>query len=121
MKQNQRFVLLFMAVLVLSAVAVLAVGVDVQSNEHCCLDYYNTTNHLCYSNSTQAADRDVSTTTLCGNLLGGMPSAGSQIGSFLTNMAPGIGTFVLVLGIFGGIVALIYGIVTAIQKRIGKN
>ena len=60
------------------------------------------------------------TQVLANDTLGGLPSLGSDLGSFLTNLAPGIGTFILILGIFGGIVAIIYGIVVVIKKKIHK-
>lgn len=118
---NKKLALSILFLLVLSAISVMGVGTSVGLDVHCCLSYLNETTAICYNNATQNADGTVSTTSLCGRMLEGMGSAGSNLGGFMSNLAPGVGTFILLLGIFGGIVALFYGIVVAIKKKIGKN
>ena len=48
----------------------------------------------------------------------GMTELGSDLGAFLSNVAPGVGVFVLLLGLFGGIAAIVYAIVTVIKNKI---
>jgi hypothetical protein len=55
------------------------------------------------------------------DMLDGMGSAGTQIGNFLSNMAGGIFKFVILLGIGGAIVGIIYAVVIAITKKINKK
>ena len=52
--------------------------------------------------------------------LAGLPSMGTNIGSFLTALAPGVGVFIIIMGVFGGVAALIYAIVTLIKKKVGR-
>lgn len=58
---------------------------------------------------TQAIDNDT---------LAGLPCVGSDLGSFLTNLAPGVGTFIIILGVFGGVAAIVYAIVNVIKTKI---
>ena len=51
----------------------------------------------------------------------GMTELGTDLGGFLTNVAPGVGVFVLLLGIFGGISAIIYAIVVVIKKKVSAD
>ena len=118
---NKKLVLSVLFLLVLSAVSVFAVGTFVGQDVHCCLSYLNETTATCYNNATQNAEGTVSTNALCGRMLEGMGDTGSHLGGFLSNLAPGVGTFILLLGIFGGVVAIFYGIVVAIKKKISKN
>lgn len=60
------------------------------------------------------------TAILENDTLEGLPALGTQLGDFLSNLAPGIGAFVLIVGIFGGIVAIIVAIVYVIKKRVAK-
>jgi len=48
----------------------------------------------------------------------GLSEFGTDLGGFLENLAPGVGIFVLLMGIFGGVTALIYGIVVLIKRKI---
>lgn len=52
------------------------------------------------------------------DVIEGMPAAGSNLGSFLANIAPGVGLFMLLLGLFGGIVAILYAIVGRMTKKL---
>jgi hypothetical protein len=54
---------------------------------------------------------------LCGDEISSLPVTGTYIGSFLTNLAPGIGAFLIVLGVFVGIGALIYAVVIMIKGK----
>jgi len=58
------------------------------------------------------------TAVIANDTLGGMPQMGSDLGNFLANLAPGVGVFVLLLGVFGGIAAIVYAIVVVIKKKI---
>jgi len=50
--------------------------------------------------------------------LEGLPQMGSDLGSFMENIAPGIGTFIIYLAVFGGVGALIYAVVYLVKKKI---
>ncbi|KKL67492.1 hypothetical protein LCGC14_2134460 [marine sediment metagenome] len=50
--------------------------------------------------------------------LEGLPYIGSDVGSFLKNLAPGIGAFIIILGVFGGVAAIIYAIVGVVKNRL---
>lgn len=50
------------------------------------------------------------------DIIEGLPSAGSNLSSFLSNLAPGIGGFVLLVGIFLAIGMIIMGIAGGITK-----
>jgi len=50
--------------------------------------------------------------------LEGMPSMGTQIGGFLKEIAPGIGAFILIVGVFAGIVGIVMGIAVLIKKKV---
>ena len=47
----------------------------------------------------------------------GLPSLGSNIGGFLTNLVPGVIAFVFALAVIGGVVAIFM----AIAKKIGGS
>ena len=53
------------------------------------------------------------------DLLEGLPNIGSGTGGMLSNLAPGVGAFILILGIFAAITGLFYAVVTAIKGKIG--
>ena len=48
----------------------------------------------------------------------GLSELGTDLGGFMTNIAPGIGAFIIIVGVFGGIGALIYAIVSMIRNKI---
>jgi len=48
----------------------------------------------------------------------GMPQIGSDVGSFLTNMAPGVGGFIIIIGIFAGVGMIVYAIVNVVKGKI---
>ena len=58
---------------------------------------------------------------LLGNAITGMAVLGSDMGGFLSSLAPGIGVFILLLGIFGGVVTLVYAIAGGLKKKIDKK
>jgi len=60
------------------------------------------------------------TSALDNDTLQGLPQMGSDLGDFLTNLAPGVGIFILLLGVFGGIAAIIYAIVVVVKRKINK-
>jgi len=47
----------------------------------------------------------------------GLADTGSELGSFMTNIAPGLGQFLLVVGIMTAIVGLVTAIVYFIRKK----
>lgn len=61
------------------------------------------------------------TAAIANDTLEGLPDVGSDLGSFLTNLAPGVGTFILILGIFGGVTFIVYAVGTAIVRGITKR
>jgi len=60
------------------------------------------------------------TVAIANDTLQGMPQIGSDIGSFLSNLAPGIGVFILILGVFGGLVAIVYAVAMIVKKKVAK-
>jgi len=48
----------------------------------------------------------------------GLSELGTDLGGFMTNIAPGIGAFIIIVGVFGGIGALIYAIVAMVKTKI---
>lgn len=48
--------------------------------------------------------------------LGGLPNMGSDTGNFLSNLAPGIGIFILIISVFAGIVGIIGAIWYTVSK-----
>ena len=50
--------------------------------------------------------------------LEGLPQVGSDLGDFLKNLAPGIGIFVLLLGLFAGIAGVVAAIIFVIRKKV---
>ena len=55
---------------------------------------------------------------LDGDVIEGLPNVGSDIGGFMKNLAPGVGAFIIILGVFGGVGMLIYGVVGMIKGKI---
>ncbi len=55
------------------------------------------------------------------DVLEGLPQIGSDVGSFLTNLAPGVGAFIIILAVFGGVGAMVYAIAGLVRKRIGEK
>ena len=58
------------------------------------------------------------TAAIANDTLDGLPQVGSDVGSFLTNLAPGVGTFIIIMAVFGGVGAIIYAIVSIIKRKI---
>lgn len=52
---------------------------------------------------------------------GQLPQVGSDLGDFLTNLAPGVVGFVFVLAIIGGILGIFGGIVLVIKNSVAKK
>jgi len=65
-----------------------------------------------FSTSNPAIESDV---------LEGLPQVGSDTGDFLKNLAPGIGAFIIIMGVFGGVAGIIYAIVAVLKRRLGKG
>ena len=57
------------------------------------------------------------TVAISNDTLQGLPQVGSDLGGFLTNLAPGVGAFIIIMAILGGIGALIYAIVSVVQRK----
>jgi len=58
------------------------------------------------------------TSSIDNDTLSGLPQIGSDVGSFLKNLAPGIGAFIIILGVFGGVAAIIYSIVGIVRRKV---
>lgn len=58
------------------------------------------------------------TAVISNDTLEGLPAVGTQTGDFLGNLAPGLGKFLLIVGLFAGIVSVILAIVYVIRKKI---
>ena len=52
------------------------------------------------------------------DMLSGLPSIGNDTGNFLGNLAPGLGKFIIVLAVFGGIGAVIYAVIYLVKKKV---
>lgn len=48
----------------------------------------------------------------------GLPSAGTDLGDFMANLAPGIGQLVLIIGLFLGVVAIVAGAAVVVTKTV---
>lgn len=124
--KRKKYLPIFALLMVLFLVGLVsATGVWTSSANCCYVDstkassgYYNETTELCYYNSSQAADGYVAGGT-CSIDMRGLPHLGTDTGDFLSNFAPGVGVFIIILGIFGGISAIVYGIVWAIRRKVG--
>lgn len=53
-----------------------------------------------------------------GDLMHNLPFVGNQTGGFFNSLAPGAGVFIIILGIFGGTVAIIMAVVSLIKRKI---
>jgi len=51
----------------------------------------------------------------------GLASTGTELGNFMTNVAPGLGQFLLIVGIMAAIVGLVTAIVYFIRKKAVNN
>jgi hypothetical protein len=49
--------------------------------------------------------------------LSGLSDMGTEIGQFLSNIAPGIGKFLIYFAIFGGIAGVIGAVIYLIRKK----
>lgn len=64
---------------------------------------------------------DSDNNALACDTLEGLPSAGTQLGGFMSNLAPGIGTFLLLLGIFGMISFVLYACIAGAIKHFSSG
>ena len=55
---------------------------------------------------------------IANDTLQGLPQIGSDVGSFLTNLAPGVGAFIIIMGVFGGVAGIVYAIVGVVKSKI---
>ena len=60
----------------------------------------------------------LATSAIDNDTLSGLPQIGSDVGSFLKNLAPGVGAFIIILGVFGGVAAIIYAIVGIVKRKV---
>ena len=58
------------------------------------------------------------TQAIANDTLAGLPQVGTDIGGFLTNLAPGLGAFIIIMGVLGGVGAIIYAVVTMVKRKI---
>ena len=50
--------------------------------------------------------------------ISGLGDLGTDLGNFLSNVAPGVGAFIIIMGVFGGIAAIVYAVAMMIKKKI---
>lgn len=55
------------------------------------------------------------------DLLSGLPSAGSNMGGFMKNIANGVGVFLLIIGLFGAIIAIVFIISKVVTSRMKQR
>ena len=55
---------------------------------------------------------------IANDTLQGLPQIGSDVGGFLTNLAPGVGAFIIIMGVFGGVASIVFAIVSVVRRRI---
>lgn len=58
------------------------------------------------------------TNYIANDTISGLPQVGSDIGGFLTGLAPGVGIFLLIVGLFSGITAIVAAIAHFIREKI---
>lgn len=58
---------------------------------------------------------------IANDTLEGLPDAGSDVGTFLSNLAPGVGVMIVLLTIFAGVGALIFAVSGVIKGKIGDS
>lgn len=58
------------------------------------------------------------TQAIANDTLMGLPQMGTDMGNFLTNLAPGVGIMILLLGIFGGIAGIVYAVIIVIKRKV---
>jgi hypothetical protein len=57
------------------------------------------------------------TAIIANDTLEGLPTLGTQTGDFLGNLAPGLGKFILVIGVFAAIAGIIVAIVYIVKHK----
>jgi len=85
--------------------------------------------HIAYASSNTYAVNSCGTWEFVGSdanviisqQITGMGAFGTDLGNFLSNLAPGVGIFILLLSIFGGVGAIVYALVVVIKKTIGDK
>lgn len=55
---------------------------------------------------------------IANDTLEGLPDVGSDVGTFLSNLAPGVGTMVIILAVFSGVGAIIFAVVQVIKSKV---
>lgn len=55
---------------------------------------------------------------IANDTLTGLPQIGTDVGDFLTNLAPGVGAFIIIMGVFGGVASIIFAITTIVKRKI---
>lgn len=53
--------------------------------------------------------------------LQGLPHVGTDVGSFLTNLAPGVGAFIIIMGVFGAVGMLLYALVSIVKRKVEEK
>jgi len=61
------------------------------------------------------------TVAVASDTLESLPQMGNDLGDFLSNLAPGVGVMILILGLFGGIAAIIYAIVVVVKRKFNEG
>ena len=63
----------------------------------------------------------MATNTSLTDITGQLPEVGSNVGDFLSNLTPGVVTFVFIVAIVSGVSAIILAIVLVIKSTISKK
>lgn len=81
-------------------------------------------NGVCVNSSTSTfetlANCDGANVQVDCDTLEGLPNAGEDLGGFFTNLAPGLGFFILILGIFVGLGAIVAGIAVGLKTLFSR-
>ena len=58
------------------------------------------------------------TSIIDSDMLSGLPDVGNQTGEFLGRLAPGLGKFILIIGLFTAITGVIVAVIFIIRKKV---
>ena len=73
---------------------------------------------LSVSGALMATPVALAASAIDNDTLSGLPAVGSDVGNFLKALAPGVGAFIIIMGVFGGIAGIVYAIVGVVKRKI---
>lgn len=68
-----------------------------------------------------ASSKVMAAPVIANDTLEGLPALGTDLGDFMGNLAPGVGKFILILAIFGGIVGIFAALFFIIRAAVRKS